>query len=375
MDLNFNINTLTRERLLKFPGVSPKLADFILARRKKVPFLALDELKDAPGVSQTLLRKLANLGLQATIPPLLPLEPPRLVLPGVLVPTVARDPSSAAGQFLLALGNLFTAAGGLLLQEPPPVPWAPRPREADDESKPAISIPDTSERRERDATDAQGNRVNILEVLPGYCTIAWILLGGAGPGDGNGASALGAGATGSDAVLTPTQGAVNSVANDIVRANGILRQCDVSLLLCAVYVLDTRQLRTADGRNTLSDLLFDPGGVIYGEGTPNHPLRALYDLLDFRLPDRFPKRCTHLFYARDVQKSPRNPDTPTLRVTGVGAMMGSLARERDPQYTSMGIVEGGSGRSVAHEFVHGHGDDGSRGAVDRSGGTWRYRHS
>lgn len=360
MFLTNDVNRLSRDRLLTLDLPEETVAA-ILERRDERPFASLDELAELPGVTPELVEALLERGVTAGtyVDPDAPRPRRTRVWPaeGPALTGLATLPAAGAladvftgfGQVMNGIGRLFQQQGG---DGPPPRPRRPRPPEDR-----APRIPDTSVYRERELELPGGDRVYALEVLPCYCVKVWILLGGAGGGDGNGAHAHGAGAAGAGALRTPTQSAVDEIATDIRIANSILEQCGVSLCLCAVHVLDTRQVRTPDGQRSLSDALFTAQGVIFGEGRGSDPLEVLFQTLWNRFPTEFDFRCVHLFYARDVQESPTEADSERRKVRGFGGYQHPGGRVRRPQYTPMGVVEGGSGSTVAHEVVHGLGLD------------------
>ena len=55
-----NINTASKEKLLKLKGIGPKKAEAIIKRRAKKPFKNIDELIEIKGIGKKFLEKNKN---------------------------------------------------------------------------------------------------------------------------------------------------------------------------------------------------------------------------------------------------------------------------------------------------------------------------
>lgn len=189
--------------------------------------------------------------------------------------------------------------------------------------------------------------------IPGWCVIVWILTGAKGGHE------HAQGATDwrgfNKAIGTPTQQAVDSIANDIREANKIFKASPCTAMqldLCKVYVLDTSKVVAPDqpggGTKKLAELVFT-NDIVYGESDPD-PIDWLFVTLEVHFRAEFNRQCIHLFYANDVQQSKANPDLPGIETKGYSKQKNSGAIGEP--YTPMGVVEGDSGRNIAHEVIH-----------------------
>ncbi|MEP3334050.1 hypothetical protein [Sedimentitalea sp.] len=372
--LNRDINYLPPEEIAILLNVSEDVLGPLLDRRSQRPLWSGDDLLEVVEVDPARLQELDEMGLLDFGNPLVTQAPQPLPLPEEITPPIARPsiPAHPAPltEVLSGLSQLFSGLSTMSAMEARDEPAGKR----------RGGLPPLAEGQHRSLSDAKvslhelrsgwmhrppttpgdapgpyGHHTYWVEVIPPcYCLYVWILKGRQVGGREVGASALAAGATGMGISLRPAPASVDKVVEDIHHANTIFAPSGFQFCLCGVRVLDPTEMNSSQGDPNLADTLFTNTGVIYSKDDTDpkkiRPFQWLFDGFQYDATLDFKRRCVHIFYASDVQRSPQKPDDQNGKVLGVGGPLET--HRRDKRMTPVGIVEGG-GDSIAHEIGHG----------------------